>query len=67
MALDQKTCALLASFPKQINKATDVCYITEALHTYCLCIGNSEDRFLKLSKNRKGHFSNDQVNSNFAQ
>lgn len=56
IALNRSLCPLLMATQEQLTSVFEVCQFLEALNTYHVCEGNSEERFLELSHSRKGRF-----------
>ena len=52
--LDKHSCSLFNTSPETVSA---VCLLSVALRSFCVCEGNSDERFLKLSKLCKGRFT----------
>ena len=50
--------SLLTSLPQTVSSVGDVRLILNFLNSCSLCIGNSEEKYIPLAKNRKGKFMN---------
>ena len=55
-SLDINTCPLLAALPQTLRSLSCISVITKELNSYHVCEGNFDERFLKLSRLRKGVF-----------
>ena len=54
--LDWHSCSLLDTLPETLTSVSAVCLLLVALRSFRVCEGNSDERFLKLSKLRHGRF-----------
>ena len=62
--LKRDTCPLLTALPESLKSASSIHLLTTRLTTYHVCEGNMEEKFLKLSKLRKGVFTDASVTAN---
>ena len=56
VALNRSVCPLLAAYSEHIASALDVFYLLNALDSFLVCEGNSDEKFMKLSHSQKRCF-----------
>ena len=54
--LDKHSCSLFNTSPEILTSVSAVCLLLVALRSFRVCEGNSDERFLNISKSRKGQF-----------
>lgn len=57
VGLKRDTCPLLTALPESLTSVSNVCLVTARLSTCHVCVGNMEEKFLKLSNMQKGVFT----------
>ena len=57
VGLKQDTCLLLIALPELLTSVSSICLVTARLSRSHVCVGNMEERFLKLLNMRKGVFT----------
>lgn len=55
--LKRDTCQFLTTLPESLTTISSVYLVIEQLKSCCVCVGNMEDKFLKLTNMRKGVFT----------
>ena len=56
LRLNCSICPILATFPGTLTSASDVCDVSSELSSFRVCMGNCDEKFLELSRLRKGQF-----------